>query len=70
MKLLGRRGIETRAPWKPCHLQTIYGKVTAGTLSVSERVWRTAFNIPSSASLTEADVRRVGRLLAGSDRRP
>lgn len=65
MKLLASRGIETRAPWKPCHLQTIHRKVTAGSLSVSERVWRTAFNIPSSANLSEAAVRRVGRLIKG-----
>ncbi|MFA6316457.1 MAG: LegC family aminotransferase [Elusimicrobiota bacterium] len=58
-------GIETRPPWKPCHLQKIHGPlISAGSLSVSERIWRLAFNIPSSANLGKAAVTRIGRLLA------
>ncbi|MBI4677688.1 MAG: LegC family aminotransferase [Elusimicrobia bacterium] len=64
MKRLASRAVECRAPWKPCHLQGIHEPLSAGTLGVCERVWRTAFNVPSSASLSRDDVRRVGRLLS------
>ncbi|MBI5625578.1 MAG: LegC family aminotransferase [Elusimicrobia bacterium] len=67
MKTLAGRGVETRSPWRPCHLQGIFSPIlSAGSLGVSERIWRTAFNLPSSANLAKKDVLEVGRLLAAS----
>lgn len=57
-------GYESRPLWIPCHRQPMYRSLAAGPLPVTERLWRTCFNIPSSAALSRAAVERIGRLLS------
>ncbi len=62
LRRLAEDGVEARPLWTPCHRQVIYRPVlTAGPLTTADRLWRQSVSLPSSASLTRADVRRVVR---------
>lgn len=51
LRALNAAGVEARPIWTPCHRQPMFAKLSAGTLEVTDRLWRTAFNLPSSSNL-------------------
>ncbi len=63
MARLNGAGVESRPIWTPGHRQPMFEALTAGGAEVTDRLWRTCFNVPSSANLTRDDVARVCRLL-------
>lgn len=68
LRRLAQDRVEARPLWTPCHRQTIFRPIlTAGPLRTADRLWRQSVSLPSSASLTRADVRRVVR---GLEARP
>lgn len=64
---IGRRlnaeGFGSRPLWAPCHRQAMFTSLPHADLSVTDRLWRTSLNIPSSANLAEADAKAVVALL-------
>ena len=56
--------IESRPVWKPMHLQPVFhgAKVYGG--ACSERLFANGLCLPSGAALSEADVERIGELIA------
>ncbi len=59
LKSLRARGVGARPMWAPAHLQPMYRDAPRAPLPVTERLWRTSVCLPSSASLTDAQVREV-----------
>ena len=55
-RLMGLRGIECRAVWKPLHLQHAYDGAEVVGGEVSERLFQTGLCMPSGTQLTESDV--------------
>jgi perosamine synthetase len=54
---LARRGIETRTMFVPMHLQPVFFEQYRGkSFPISEALCRTGMYLPSSPSLTEADI--------------
>ena len=56
-------GIESRPLWKPMHLQPVYADAPAYVNGVSEGLFRRGMCLPSGPWVTEADVRRIVRLM-------
>ena len=58
-------GIESRAVWKPLHLQPAYRELNPPVLGglVSETLFREGLCLPSSSSLTPAEVAEVAAIL-------
>lgn len=57
---LDQSGIEARPVWKPMHMQPLFeGAETVGG-AVSERIYARGICLPSSSSLTDSDLGRVG----------
>ncbi|MBI5211315.1 MAG: LegC family aminotransferase [Elusimicrobia bacterium] len=62
---LAAAGIESRPLWTPCHRQPIFKPpLTAGTLPVTDSLWRATVTLPSSANMTRRDVEAVARVLS------
>lgn len=61
-------GIETRPVWKPLHLQPVYRKLGIPCLggSVAESLFDSGLCLPSSSSLTAAEVERVCEAIRGT----
>jgi perosamine synthetase len=59
LKALNDRGFGSRPLWAPGHRQPMYLECPRAELSVTDRLWRTAVSLPSSASLTDAEVAAV-----------
>lgn len=66
LKRLNARGLASRPLWGPCHLQKPLRKYPQEDLRVTQRLWSTSFNVPSSAFLTKDDVRAVTQAIAGT----
>lgn len=56
---LREAGIETRPVWKPMHLQPVYQGLPAVGGDVARRLFETGLCLPSSSTLTEAEIARV-----------
>lgn len=58
---LDARGIECRAVWKPMHLQPVYQRLGIASIGggVAEQLFERGLCLPSSSSLTPAEVSRV-----------
>jgi dTDP-4-amino-4,6-dideoxygalactose transaminase len=58
-------GIESRAVWKPLHLQPVYRELEPPVLggNVSETLFREGLCLPSSSSLTPGEVAHVAEIL-------
>lgn len=54
-----QRGVEARTFWKPIHLQEPYAQAPHGTLDVCEDLWRRIVTLPSSTSITDAEIEQV-----------
>jgi len=69
---LAAAGIETRAYFHPLHLQPVFQRRgigdAAGTRPVAERLGRQGLYLPSSPTLSEADIDEVCRALVGAIR--
>lgn len=52
-------GIEARHLWKPMHLQPIFAEARAYRTGVADGLFASGLNLPSTSTLTEADVARV-----------
>lgn len=60
---LEQRGIETRAFWKPIHLQPPYQSWVRDSVARSEWLWPRVLTLPCSTSLADKDLELVGRTL-------
>jgi dTDP-4-amino-4,6-dideoxygalactose transaminase len=56
---LAERAIEARPLWTPLHLTELYGSARRIGGAVAEDIFRSAFSLPSSSSLSAADQDRV-----------
>ncbi|MBI5247341.1 MAG: LegC family aminotransferase [Elusimicrobia bacterium] len=65
-KRLNDAGYEARPLWTPCHRQPMFEKLSAGSLDTADALWRTCFNVPSSAALPGRAVDEIVRLLRRS----
>lgn len=63
LALLERHGCQARLLWRPVPLQKPYLSHPSEPIPESQRAYETVVNIPSSTSLTEAQVDRVAGLL-------
>jgi len=61
LKTLNSRGFGSRPLWAPAHRQPMYSKCPRANMAVTDRLWRTSVNLPSSASLTDDEVAAVAR---------
>ncbi len=62
---LERAGFEARPLWTPCHRQNIFSPLlTAGPLPVTDRLWETCLNLPSSPGLSRQTVLAAAKVLA------
>ncbi len=59
LKALNSRGFGSRPLWAPAHRQPMYADCPRADMTVTDRLWRTAVSLPSSASLTDAEVAAV-----------
>jgi perosamine synthetase len=59
MKALNSRGFGSRPLWAPAHRQPMYAECPRADMAVTDRLWRTSVSLPSSASLTDAEVAAV-----------
>lgn len=60
---LNAAGVEARPVWTPGHLQPHLGTLSTGPLTRVEAAWKTCFNLPSGAGLSDHQVDRVIELL-------
>lgn len=58
-----QRGVEARPFWKPIHLQKPYNHAPRGTLKVCDDLWRRIVTLPSSTSITDAEIEKVVRAI-------
>ncbi|MAS21154.1 MAG: pyridoxal phosphate-dependent aminotransferase [Leeuwenhoekiella sp.] len=56
---LAEKGIESRFPWKPLHLQEIYGEQHYFGAQNAETLWKTGLCLPSGCGLTKEDLNRI-----------
>ena len=56
-------GIQARPLWRPVPLQAPYRRSPAAPIPEARRAYETVVNIPSSSSLTEAQIARVVKIL-------
>ncbi|RYY20326.1 MAG: aminotransferase class I/II-fold pyridoxal phosphate-dependent enzyme, partial [Chitinophagaceae bacterium] len=56
---LVRENIDSRPPWKPMHLQPVFGKAPYYGANVSETLFEKGLCLPSGSNLTEEDLSRV-----------
>ena len=59
LRALNAAGVEARPIWTPCHRQPMFEALSAGSLEVTDRLWRTAFNLPSSSNLSRRETSAV-----------
>lgn len=67
LKELNAAGCESRPLWAPVPRQRPYQKSLCAPIVNAERAYETVVNIPSSTSLTEAQVDRVARILKSAE---
>lgn len=63
---LNEAGFGARPLWAPAHLQKPLKKYPRESLDVTERLWRTSFNIPSSVGVSPKDADAVVRAVLGA----
>jgi len=56
---LAKKGIESRFPWKPLHLQEIYDEHHYFGAQNAETLWKTGLCLPSGCGLTKEDLNRI-----------
>ncbi len=56
---LAKKGIESRFPWKPLHLQEIYSEQHYFGAQHAESLWKTGLCLPSGCGLTKEDLNRI-----------
>ncbi|WP_374929114.1 DegT/DnrJ/EryC1/StrS family aminotransferase [Kytococcus sedentarius] len=56
---LAEQGIEARHLWKPMHLQPVFAGAPMVGGEVSEKLFRTGLNLPSSSTMTDEQQERV-----------
>ncbi|MEC8682971.1 MAG: DegT/DnrJ/EryC1/StrS family aminotransferase, partial [Bacteroidota bacterium] len=56
---LAEKGIESRFPWKPLHLQEIYDEQHYFGAQHAESLWKTGLCLPSGCGLTKEDLNRI-----------
>ena len=56
---LTEKGIESRFPWKPLHLQEIYSEQHYFGAQQAETLWKTGLCLPSGCGLTKEDLNRI-----------
>jgi dTDP-4-amino-4,6-dideoxygalactose transaminase len=61
---LDRENIESRPLWKPMHMQPVFAKAPFYGNGVSEKLFQTGICLPSGSNLDEADLNRIGDLIA------
>jgi len=61
---LNASGLAARPLWAPCHRQPFLKSAAREELPVTDALWRTCVNVPSSASLTREDVEAVAKVVA------
>ncbi|MBI2789641.1 MAG: LegC family aminotransferase [Elusimicrobia bacterium] len=59
LKALNAKGFGSRPLWAPAHRQPMFAGCPRGDLAVTDRLWRTSVNLPSSASLADDEVAAV-----------
>lgn len=59
LKNLNAHGFGSRPLWAPAHRQPMYAECPRAEIEVTDRLWRTSVSLPSSASLTDAEVAAV-----------
>lgn len=59
LKALNARGFGSRPLWAPGHLQPMYAACPRADMAVTERLWRTSVNLPSSANLADDEIAAV-----------
>lgn len=64
LKRLNEEGFEARPLWTPCHRQPMFEPLSTGPLETADALWRTCFNVPSSATLKQSAVDEICRLLS------
>lgn len=64
LERLNENGVLSRPVWAPCHKQEMFRDAPRGNLETTELLWKTSFNLPSSASLPRAAVETISGLLA------
>jgi dTDP-4-amino-4,6-dideoxygalactose transaminase len=62
---LEAENIESRPVWKPMHMQPVFAGVPRTGGAVSEDLFRRGLCLPSGTAMTEADMARVARVVAG-----
>ena len=60
---LAEKGIESRFPWKPLHLQEIYSEQHYFGMKNAETLWKTGLCLPSGCGLTKEDLNRIQRAI-------
>ena len=69
-RVLADNGIETRTFFIPMHCQPVYWNAFKGQrFPVAERLCRDGFYLPSSSSLTVAEIERVTAVIRGAQKR-
>lgn len=63
---LAAAGIESRALWKPMHLQPAFAGAPALVTGAAERLFRTGMALPSGSALTAAERERIDEVLAAA----
>lgn len=56
---LAEKGIESRFPWKPLHLQEIYDEQHYFGAQNAETLWKTGLCLPSGCGLIKEDLNRI-----------
>ncbi len=59
LSTLNRKGLAARPLWAPCHRQPPLKSYPAQDMRVTDELWRTCVNVPSSAALARADIKAV-----------
>jgi dTDP-4-amino-4,6-dideoxygalactose transaminase len=62
---LEAENIESRPVWKPMHMQPVFADAPRTGGAVSEDLFRRGLCLPSGTAMTEADMARVARIVAG-----
>lgn len=64
-RAMDKENIETRALWKPLHLQPVFNDCPYYGDGIAEGLFSNGHCLPSGASLTDDDIERVVNVLKG-----
>jgi perosamine synthetase len=63
LKALNEAGVGARPLWGPCHRQKALARFRRGSLPITDRLWRSCVNLPSSANLSKSNVRSIVEII-------